>query len=164
MMTVTAFAGGRKPRNDHIGLELPDHPNHIAQDLFLVPFCECLLRALRVTEVERTSEELLSSIHPSRGQELLRPDQSQFNSLFVPYQVLSSVAPRHRQVTGADHAVLGKVGDQPGILIIRMCSYVQYGAEYIQLSDRQVHVGGCPCLGWLRKRVSHNEQGAYSQQ
>ena len=68
MMSVTGPAIGREAANDHIRLEVADHPNHISQDLVPIPDGKGLLLVFGEAEVVGTGEELFCSVNAAGSQ------------------------------------------------------------------------------------------------
>src|SRR5437588_741087 len=66
MMTVTVACRAAETIDDHQRAHHPNDAHHIAEDLFSIPFPQCLVRRAREAEIESAREVLLRAIKFAR--------------------------------------------------------------------------------------------------
>src|SRR5207253_10078745 len=108
VMSVSAFAGRREARDENVRLKTADVPDDVGEDRVVSPYLERFFRRLRVAEVESAREVLFAAVDASRCEQLLRANHTEQFALLVSEQVLSAVAARHREVSGAIEPVVRK--------------------------------------------------------
>ena len=86
-MTMTGATVLRETGDKNIRLKFPDHPDYIAQHLFLIPGPKGLLRRLGKAKIKSPGKELFGAIDPAGSQHLLGTDQSQLYPLLIPDEV-----------------------------------------------------------------------------
>ena len=157
MMPMTCPFISRKTGNNYIGLKFSDHPNHITQYLFFVPEKKGFISFFTIAKIISTAKKLFSSIYSSGRQQFLCSYQSQFHTLLIANQVLSSIATGKAQITCPIQFFLSQISQQPRIFIIRMGSYVQHACKHIQLFQLKVNIRTtirCRCLS-ITIRTNH---------
>jgi len=132
MVAVPAPFVRRKARDDHIGPQFSDHPDGFPQDFPPVPKAQRLVRGFGKTEVDGGRKKLLATVDFPRLQQFLRADEPEFDALFRPDEVLAAVPAGQRQVGGPYFPLVGQVGDQPGVLVVRVRGEVQHRAQDVQ--------------------------------
>jgi len=135
---VAAFAGRREARDDHVGLKAADVPDDVGQDGVVSPDLQRLVRTLREAEIERAREELFAAVDAARVEQLLRAEDAEELAFFVADEVLSAVAARHRQVGGAQQALVREVGDQRGVVVVGMRGDVHCASEDRQFPELEL--------------------------
>ena len=133
---------GRKARDDDVGPEAADDPDHVGEHRVLAPDAQRLLGALRVAEVARAGEELLGAVDAARGQQLLRADEAERRPLLGADQVLAAVAAREREVGRAHLRAVGEVGEQRRVLVVGVGGDVEHAADDAQLAQAERDLGG----------------------
>ena len=116
-MTVSAFAGRRKTRDDHVGLEAADVPHHVGQDRVVSPDLQRLGWTFRKSEVDCAREELFAAVDATRVEKLLRAEDAEELAFFIADEVLSAIAARHRKIRGAQQPIVGEVGNERGVVV-----------------------------------------------
>ena len=145
-MAVPAAVLGREAGEDDVRPEQADHPDDVAQDLLLAPEFEGLLGGLGIAEIDGPGEELLGPVDPAGGQELLRPEEADLGPFFRADQILAAFAPGHREIGGPEAAALREIGQDGGILVVRMGADEKGAAEDVELLEGQ---GQFPAVGNL---------------
>src|SRR5579884_166364 len=107
MMAMTIARGSRKSGDDDLRPELPDDPHVVLQDIIVSPLRQRFRGGLREAEIEVRSKELLGMIEASCGQKLFSADHAERFKEFCAQEVLSAIAPRSRQISGA-HALAAR--------------------------------------------------------
>src|SRR6266545_7570279 len=102
---MSAFARGRKSRDDHVRLKTPNVPDDVRKDRVVSPNRQSLSRIFRIAEIDRPGEELLAAVDAPRVEQLLRAQNAEQITLFVANEILSAVPSGHRQVRRAIEAL-----------------------------------------------------------
>jgi hypothetical protein len=149
-----AAAAGRdgEARDDDIGPELADDANDVAKHGVAVPEAERLLRRLRETEVDGAGEELAAVVEAAGGEEFLGAQHAEFLVKVLAEFILAAVAARERQVGGAVAAAEGEVGDELGVLIVRVRGDVEDGAGGAEAAQFLRDAGRCQEFGSMTER------------
>jgi hypothetical protein len=129
VMAMRSRRSRREPGDDDVRAELADHADDVAEDGLPIPDAERLLGVLRVAEILRAREVLSSAVEPARCEQLLRARHTQRLAELRAEQVLSTVTARERQIGGAVSASAREVGDDLGVLVVRMRGNVQHAAR-----------------------------------
>jgi hypothetical protein len=140
-MAVRVGVVQREAGDHHVRLELPEDPDDIGQHLVVVPEAQRLLGRLGEAEIDGAGEELPPAVDAPRRQQLLRADEAQKIADLGTDQVLSAVAARHREVTRVRQPPLAEVGDEAGVLVVRVGGHVEHARQDAQLLQRQLDLG-----------------------
>ena len=116
--------------NDDIGLEATNRPNHIRQDLLLVPILKGFSWILAVAKIQCSRKILLSAINGACLNQFLGTDLTQFNPQFLADEVLSSIPTGKAQVGYFCMLPIGQIRNHAGILIVWVCSHIQYSLGF----------------------------------
>ena len=93
------------------------------------------------TKIDGTREELLGPVDSSRGQQLLGADYAQRIPLLRANQILPALAPRERKISGPHFSPARQVGQQRGVLIVRMRGDHQRASNHVQPIQSQLRLG-----------------------
>ena len=150
-MVPVRAAGGPvvKAVDDHIGPVLPDDAHHIREHEVFVPDPEGFVGVLRIAEINGPGKKLLSSVYAPGRQEFLRAQYAEEFAKLGADQVLPPVAPGHRKIGCARVHGIGKIGDKPGIFVIRVSGDVERRAQEVQFLKVVVQPDGRGVLGGL---------------
>ncbi|MNS84104.1 hypothetical protein D3C72_1179170 [compost metagenome] len=129
MLSVPALACCRETTDQHIGTILLYRLFYRIHHLFPVPEREGLIRRLAETEIDKLGKELSGAIQLPGPHHFIGTDQPQCSPLFIAQDILPAITAGKRQINSIDMVVMHQVCDQPGILIVRMCSDVHYGTQ-----------------------------------
>ena len=77
MVSVSVFGRARETRDDDFRPEVTNDPHVIAENLIVVPLCECVFGGFRKAEFVVRREELFGVIQTPRGHQFLSPDDAQ---------------------------------------------------------------------------------------
>ena len=137
VMAVRLVVVGRETRDDDVGPEFADRPDRVGQNLVAIPEAQRLRGRLRESEIVRAREELLAVIDPARGQQFLGADDAQLFAQLRADQILPAVAARQRKIGGVVKRAVRPIGDQAGVLVVRMRGDVKRASEHIQFLQRE---------------------------
>ena len=128
--------------NDDIGLEASNRPNHIRQNLLLVPILKGFSWVLAIAKIQCSRKILLSAINGACLNQFLGTNLTQFNSQFLADKVLSSIPSGKTQVGHFCMLSIGQIRNHAGILIVWVCSHIQYSLSFSQLKQLMVLLRG----------------------
>src|SRR3954462_9402967 len=97
-MAVRLVVVRTEARDDDVRLPFPNRPDNVRQDFFAVPNLQRFRRALRKTEIDGASEELVSVIDLARGEKFVGTDESETLPELRPEKILTAVAPRDGKI------------------------------------------------------------------
>jgi hypothetical protein len=129
VVTVGVESLRREPGQDHVGPEAADGQHDVGEDGVVPPDGKGLVRILGVPEVAGPREELLGAVDRAGRQELLRPEEAEPRAELRADEILAAVAAGHREVAGPQEHGVREVGEQPGVLVVRMGGHVQDVAD-----------------------------------
>ena len=142
VVPVPAGALGGEPGDDHVGTELPDHPDQIAEDALLPPDLEGFRGRLGIAEIDGPGEVLLGPVDPAGGQELLRSKETELRPLFRADQVLAALAARDREIGRPVFPALRERGQERGVLVVGMGPDIEDAPENVELLEGDLQVRG----------------------
>ena len=105
--------------HDHVRPKLPDHPDHVPQNL-LAPALQGLLDAEGVTKLIGPCEVWTGAVETVHPQEFLGPEHSQGLEQFGTDLVLSAVAPGQAQKRGPDPEPPAHLGQDGVVFVVGM--------------------------------------------
>jgi hypothetical protein len=132
-----------KAANDDVGLERADHPDDVSERLLVIPDGQRLGGGLRVPEVAHAREALLGAVERAGRQQFFGADDVEQLALLGADQVLPATAAGQREVGGGDVTIVGKIGEQAGVLVIGVGRDVQDAARTGEAVER---VGEHACI------------------
>jgi hypothetical protein len=142
VVAVRVSARSGETRDDDVGLKFAKNPDHVGEDLFLIPNPECLVGGFRKTEILRAREELMAAVDPPRREQLLRADHTEKIADFRADEILPAVAPRHRKVARVRQPPVRQIGDQSRVLVVGMSGDVQHTRQHLKFLESQLDFGG----------------------
>lgn len=158
MVAMSAGVIGCKTGDDHIGLKASNHPDHIPESFFLPPKIKCFLRGLRIAEVDGSREKLFGSVDPAGRHELLGSKNAEFSSLFRADQILAALAAGERKAARSILTTLREIGQDGGVLVVRMSGHIEDAPEDIQLLKGDLQFRGIGNPPVLRLGLSSEKQ------
>lgn len=158
MVAMPAGVFGCKTGDDHIRAEVSNHPDHIPESFFFPPKIKGFLRGLRIAEVDGSREKLFGSIDPSGRHELLGSKNAELSSLFRSDQILAALAAGERKAARSIFATLREIGQDSGVLVVRMGGHIEDTSEDIQLLKGDFQFRGIGNPPVLRLGLSSKEQ------
>ena len=141
-MVAVAPSLRREPRDDHVGPECADHPHDVGNDGLAIPDAQRLGGVLREAEVNGAGEELPAAVEAASREKLLGADHSQLFEDFRADHVLAAVAPSKGEIGCAIAAAARKVGDELGVLVVRVRRHVQHAPQLTKRAQRPQGVLG----------------------
>src|SRR5262249_1905346 len=123
-------------RNHYHRSERPDHTDNVCEDLLAIPLLESLSPRLAEAKVKRAREELLRAVQSPRREQLFGPDDTERFVYLGAYDVLTAVASRKRQISGARLPASRQVRKQPAVFVVRMCAGVKDTRNDAELPNR----------------------------
>src|SRR5688500_3391745 len=102
MLAVAVARGPGEHRDDYMRAERAHDRDDVAEQLLPGPMLVCVGRILREAEIIRAGEVLPGAIDPARRDELLGAHDAERFAQLVADEILSSIAPRQREVRGLD--------------------------------------------------------------
>ncbi len=137
MLSVSISRRSAERRDDDVGPELANDPDHVPEQVLARPEGECLVRALRVPVVERPREELLPPVQAPRRHELTRSYHAQTLEELRTDQVLSAIAARERQIRGLRSPPPRERRQETGVLVVRMSADQEHTLHAVHLPEQQ---------------------------
>ena len=131
----------REPRHDHIGTYRPNGAHHVSQQRLLAPHAQSFFWRLGVAEVHNRRKVLLAPVDPARFQQLVGADHAHEMPLFRADAVLASFAACGREVDRSQVQAAGEIGHHGGVLVVRMRTQHQHGADSVEAVQQFVQLG-----------------------
>ncbi len=141
MLAMAIARCAAESKDDHVGTKAADHPNHVAQDFLAAPLLEGLFGSFGESEVDGAGKELLGSVNAPGSQQLLGPDDAQCVALLGADQILPAFAAGERQISGPHFAPTRQIGEQRGVLVVRVGRDHQHAPHHVQTVERKTGFG-----------------------
>src|SRR6266478_9280604 len=100
MLPVPVARRSGETQHDHVRLEAPDDPHHVAENVVVPPLLKSFFRCLGESEIDRSRKKLLGAIDPTGRQQLLGAENAQLVALLGANQVLTALASCQREISG----------------------------------------------------------------
>ncbi len=146
-----------KAGDDQIGLEATDHPDDIGEDGLVAPDPQGFIRRFGVAKVFGARKELLGSIESAGLEEFMCADHAEQWALFASDQILSTAAPRKREITDAKFSLSCEIGEQTCVFVVWMGGDVEDAPDVLEAFELVEDLGGVGlsdldlCKGWIRE-------------
>jgi len=140
MLAVAVARSTAKSQDDDVGTEAADHPDNVAEDLIVTPLLETFLGCFGESEIDGARKELLRAVDAPRREQLLGANDAELVALFGADQVLSALASREREITGAHLAPTRQIGEQGRVFVIGMSGDHEHAANDVQAIEREARL------------------------
>lgn len=116
--------------DDDVWPERADDAYDVREDDLAVPNSEGLLGVFGKPEVNCPGEELAATIQPTCGEEFLGAENAQLLAKFGAEDILAAVSAGDREIGGTITTAPSEIGNELGILIIRVSGNIEDGAHF----------------------------------